>query len=294
MKGIRRLAHIRSSSVAALYTSPSSRTNPENPPVHLQGNALQNRRLPESADMIQTRPRIVIERRFAMGATGEKVPNPVRILIADDHTLFRDGLRKLLQVEPRFQVVGEAADGEMLVALALETKPDLILIDLSMPRQDGMEALRQLAASDFSGRSLLLTASIEKAQIVQALKLGAYGVILKESTTKALFDCIRCVMEGQYWIGRESVSDLVKALRSVAPLAEGGTRTKNFGLTPRELEIMVMVVAGYSNPEIAQKCSISQQTVKHHISSMFDKLGVSNRLELALCAVNHRLTESTT
>lgn len=222
----------------------------------------------------------------------KEVPNPVRILIADDHILFRDGLRKLLQTEPGFQVVGEASDGEMLIALARETKPDLILIDLSMPRQDGMEVLRELASSAFSGRTLLLTASIEKAQVVQALKLGAYGVILKESTTQRLFDCIRCVMAGEYWIGRESVSDLVKALRSFASPADGGTRTKDFGLTPRELEIVVMVVAGYSNPDIAQRCSISQQTVKHHISNIFDKLGVSNRLELALFAVNHRLTDA--
>jgi DNA-binding NarL/FixJ family response regulator len=222
----------------------------------------------------------------------KEVTNPVRILIADDHILFRDGLRKLLQTEPGFQVVGEASDGEMLIALARETKPDLILIDLSMPRQDGMEVLRELASSAFSGRTLLLTASIEKAQVVQALKLGAYGVILKESTTQRLFDCIRCVMAGEYWIGRESVSDLVKALRSFASPADGGTRTKDFGLTPRELEIVVMVVAGYSNPDIAQRCSISQQTVKHHISNIFDKLGVSNRLELALFAVNHRLTDA--
>lgn len=231
-------------------------------------------------------------RELLGGASSKKAPDSVRILIADDHPLFRDGLRKLLESEPGFQVVGEASDGEMLVALAQETKPDLMLIDLAMPRQDGMEALRELAAQEIPGRTLLLVASIEKAQTVEALKLGAYGVILKESTTRALFDCIRCVMSGQYWVGRESVSDLVKALRSVNSPTNGGARNKSFGLTPRELEIMVMVVAGYSNPEIAQKCAISQQTVKHHISSMFDKLGVSNRLELALCAVNHRLTDT--
>lgn len=226
-----------------------------------------------------------------MQAVAKEITTPIRILIADDHVLFRDGLRKLLQTEPGFQVVGEASDGEMLIALARETKPDLILIDLSMPRRDGMEVLRELSASAFSGRTLLLTASIEKAQIVQALKLGACGVLLKESTTQRLFDCIRCVMAGEYWIGRESVSDLVKALRSFTSSEEGGTRTKNFGLTARELEIIVMVVAGYSNPDIAQRCSISQQTVKHHISNIFDKLGVSNRLELALFAVNHQLTD---
>lgn len=220
------------------------------------------------------------------------VPTPIRILIADDHALFRDGLRRLLQSEPGFEVVGEASDGEVLLPLARKTKPDILLLDLSMPRQDGMEVLRELSESDIPVRTLLLTASIDKSQIVRALKLGAYGVILKESTTQRLFDGIRCVMAGQYWVGRESVSDLVRALRSVSAPAEGGPRSRDFGLTPREMEIVTMVVAGYSNPDIAQRCSISEQTVKHHISNIFDKLGVSNRLELALFAVNHRLTGS--
>jgi DNA-binding NarL/FixJ family response regulator len=216
-------------------------------------------------------------------------PSPIRILIADDHPLFRDGLRRLLQAEPGFEVVGEASDGDVLVDLARKTRPDILLLDLSMPRQDGMEVLRELSLSKIPVRTLLLTASIEKAQIVQALKLGAYGVIMKEATTQRLFDSIQCVMAGQYWIGRESVSDLVRALRSLAP-TENGVRGKDYGLTTRELEIVTLVVAGYSNPDIAQRCSISEQTVKHHISNIFDKLGVSNRLELALFAVNHRLT----
>lgn len=219
-------------------------------------------------------------------------PPPVRILIADDHALFRDGLRRLLQAEPGFEVVGEASDGEALLPLARQTRPDILLLDLSMPRQDGMDVLRALSTADIPVRTLLLTASIDKSQIVRALKLGAYGVILKESTTQRLFDSIRCVMAGQYWVGRESVSDLVRALRSVSSPSEGGTRSREFGLTPREMEIVTMVVAGYSNPDIAQRCSISEQTVKHHISNIFDKLGVSNRLELALFAVNHRLTET--
>jgi two-component system, NarL family, nitrate/nitrite response regulator NarL len=218
-------------------------------------------------------------------------PSPIRILIADDHALFRDGLRKLLEAEDGFEVVGEAPDGETLLALARTTRADIILLDLAMPRQDGMEVLRELAASRLSVRTLVLTASIDKAQIVQALKHGAYGVILKESASQRLFDSIRCVMAGQYWIGRESVTDLVRALRSVAP-AESLQRPKDFGLTPRELQIVALVVAGYSNPDIAQRCSISEQTVKHHVSNIFDKLGVSNRLELALFAVSHRLTDT--
>lgn len=227
-----------------------------------------------------------------MASAVNNVPGHVRIVIADDHPLFRDGLRRLLQAEPGFEVVGEASDGEALLSLVKQIRPDIILLDLAMPRQDGMEVLRELAASDLPVRTLLLTASIDKAQIVRALKLGAYGVILKESTTQRLYDGIRCVMAGQYWVGRESVSDLVRALRSVSSPSEGGVRPRDFGLTPRELEIVTLVVAGYSNPDIAIRCSISEQTVKHHISNIFDKLGVSNRLELALFAVNHRLTDT--
>jgi two-component system, NarL family, nitrate/nitrite response regulator NarL len=216
--------------------------------------------------------------------------SPIRVHNADDHTLFRDGLRKLLEEQDDFTVVGDAADGEMVVALARQTQADIILLDLAIPRLDGMDVLRDLSASGAPARTILLTDAIDREQIVRALKLGAYGVVLKDSTSQRLFDSIRFVMSGQYWIGRESVSDLVRALRAFSPI-EGSTRSKEFGLTPRELEIVTLVVAGYSNPDIAQRCSISEQTVKHHISNIFDKLGVSNRLELALFAVNHRLTD---
>jgi two-component system, NarL family, nitrate/nitrite response regulator NarL len=217
-------------------------------------------------------------------------PSPIRVLIADGHTLFRDGLRKLVDGEEGFEVVGDAADGDLVVALARQAQADIILLSLNMPRLDGMNILRALGAAEIPARTLLLAEVSDREQIVEALKLGAYGIVTKDSTTQRLFDSIRCVMAGQYWIGRESVSDLVRALRAFAP-AEGQPRSREFGLTPRELEIVTLVVAGYSNPEIAQKCSISEQTVKHHMSNIFDKLGVSNRLELALFAVNHRLTE---
>lgn len=211
----------------------------------------------------------------------------LRILIADDHTLFRQGLRQLLQLDAAFRVVGEASDGYETVELARSLEPDIVLLDVVMPRRDGMEALREMAGFDDPPKILLLTGSLGKADTIKALKLGAYGVLLKEATTGHLFDSIRCVMAGQYWVGRESVSDLVKALRSVEPF--GGERPNEFGLTPRENEIISMVVEGYSNADIAQRCRISEQTVKHHIGHIFDKLGSSNRLELALFAVNHRL-----
>ncbi len=218
-----------------------------------------------------------------------KGPHGVRILIADDHAIFRDGLRRLLEAEPGFRVVGEAADGAEAVQLACQLQPDILLLDLAMPRHSGLEALRGLERSSTPVRIILLAASVEKDQVVEALQLGARGVVLKESTTQLLHQSIRRVMAGQYWLGHQSVSDLVGALRDVLPATGGKPRHKTFGLTPRELEIVATIVAGYANKDIAQKFSLSEQTIKHHLTNIFNKLGVSNRLELALFAVNHHL-----
>jgi two-component system, NarL family, nitrate/nitrite response regulator NarL len=214
---------------------------------------------------------------------------PVRILIADDHPIFRDGLRKLLEEEPGFEVVGEAADGVQAVDLARELKPDLLLLDLAMPRHPGFEALRALSDEPDGPRTIVLTASIEKPQIIEALQLGARGVVLKESATRLLLKSIRAVMAGEMWVGRESVHDLVRYLRAGGDGAKSQAPAKGFGLTPRELDIVANIVAGHSNREIARQLSISEDTVKNHLTNVFDKVGVSSRLELALFAVNNRL-----
>jgi two-component system nitrate/nitrite response regulator NarL len=220
-------------------------------------------------------------------------PQSIRILIADDHAIFRDGLRRLLEAEPGLRVIGEAADGEEAVKLARQLKPDILLLDLAMPRTPGLEALRELGTAATPVRTLLLTAAIARPQILEALQLGARGVVLKESATQLLLKGIRAVMDGQYWVGQDSVSDLVKTLRDLSPGTAEDPRKKTFGLTPRELEIVSAIVGGYSNRDIAQKFAISEQTVKHHLTNIFDKLGVSSRLELALFAVNHSLIEHT-
>jgi DNA-binding NarL/FixJ family response regulator len=139
-------------------------------------------------------------------------------------------------------------------------------------------------------RIVLLTAAIEKKQIVEALQLGARGVVLKDSATQVLLNAIREVMRGQYWVGREAISNLVQYLHTVtaaAPIREHPA--KRFGLTPREIEVVSAVVAGYTNKDIAAQFNISEDTVKHHLSKIFDKLGVSTRLELALFAVNQSI-----
>lgn len=213
----------------------------------------------------------------------------IRILVADDHPIFRDGLRKLLEAESDFRVIGEASDGEEAVKLAHELKPDVLLLDLAMPRQPGLDALRELAAAAAPVRTILLTVAIEKAQLVEALQLGARGVVLKETSTELLLKSIRSVVAGQYWVGREAVTDLVRVLRDLIPAAGEEAKKKAFGLTPRELEIVSAIVLGFTNRDIARKFSISEDTVKHHLTNIFDKVGVSNRLELALFSIEHRL-----
>lgn len=212
----------------------------------------------------------------------------IRIVIADDHAIFRDALQALLEAEKDFRVIGNVGDGRAAVSLVRELRPDVLLLDVAMPHVDGIEALRQISEAGSSTRVILLSGAIEKADIVTAIQLGARGLVLKESGAAVLLKGIRGVMSGQYWIGREAVSNLLEVLRSL--ISRGGNAPRNeFGLTAREIEIVGAVVAAYGNKEIAQRFQISEKTVKHHLTNIFDKLGVSNRLELALLAVHHRL-----
>ena len=213
----------------------------------------------------------------------------IKILLADDHPIFRDGLKRLLEAEPGFKVIGEASNGVEAVRLVKQMKPELLLLDLSMPQQTGIEAIRELGSLGASVRIILLTAAAEKSQIVEALQLGARGVVLKDSATQLLIQASRTVMGGEYWVGREQVSYLVQYLRTLMQTTAQETKQRKFGLTPRELEIVSAVVAGFANKEIASHFKISEDTVKHHLSNIFDKLGVSTRLELALFAVNQSL-----
>jgi DNA-binding NarL/FixJ family response regulator len=225
----------------------------------------------------------------------EAATQRVRIVLADDHQMFRDAVRRLLDAEPDLVVVGEAGDGEEAVALTLQHEPDILLLDVAMPHGNGMQVLQQIAAASKTTRIIMVTGAVEENELRQALRLGARGFVLKESGAEQLLESIRVVHGGEYFVGRECMADLVSAVRSRGVVIESKTprQKADFGLTVRERQIVSAVVNAYQNKEIAEKFAISEKTVKHHLTNIFNKVGVSNRLELALFAVHHRLDSST-
>lgn len=206
-------------------------------------------------------------------------PEQVSILIADDHAIVRDGLKRLLQEEPDFVVIAEAHDGEQTITLTRELRPSILLLDVAMPVMDGIEVLRQLAAIAIPTRIIMLTAAISRSQIRTALELGARGVIMKTSAIDTLVKSIRCVLAGEFWVDRSTLVDMVRPEKSEeSPVAN---------LTPREMELVEAIASGSCNRDIAERFAISEKTVKRHLVNIFDKLGVSSRLELAVFAMNH-------
>ena len=206
----------------------------------------------------------------------------IRIAIVDIHPIFRDAVKRLLEAEADFDVIAEGSSTGEALRIANVERPDVLLLDVAPPKVDGLAVLASLPHG--GTRVILLTAEIGEDDIVRAVQLGARGVVLKGSSAHFLIEGIRAVMAGRYVIGSDVLDDLARALSTMRVRA-----IPPFGLTPREFEIAMAVVAGASNRHVAQALSISVQTVKHHLTNIFEKTGVSTRLELMVFAVNHEL-----
>jgi len=211
----------------------------------------------------------------------------LRILLVDDHLLFRKGLARLLDAQPDFEVVGEAKDGLEAVEQTQALHPDLVLMDVRMPDCDGLEATRRIKAQMEDVRVVLLTVSDDDQDLATAVRYGADGYLLKDLLPETLFQQLRGLMSGETPISRAMTGKLFRQLaRQVRPAAQPAAATV---LSARECEVLALVVDGYSNREIAEELGIARNTVKNHLRHILAKLGVRNRTQAAAYAVSHGL-----
>ncbi len=212
-------------------------------------------------------------------------PESVRILIADRDPIFRVDLRSLLEAEDAFQVVAEAANGIEAVRLTCHLKPDILLLDVSMPRREALWALRKLAASSSNVRTIIVAPRSGRSRIIDGIRLGACAAVARESVANSAALAIRKVMGGECWVEQDFINDLFKALQKSSRSTRAATKPHNeSGLTAREREITEKIMAGRTNSDVARELSLSVNTLKHHLSKIFRKLGVSNRVQLTLLA----------
>ncbi len=215
----------------------------------------------------------------------------LRILVADDHPIVRDGLVQLLELEDDIEVCGTASNGRELLEKVPLLGPDIILLDLKMPELDGLSAMKVLKQSGGSAKVIVLTVSDNTDEFVQAMKLGASGIVLKHSAPEIIVKAIRRVHAGEIWLDTQTTAAVMHQF------ANGGDETdaavpagrRRAPLSAREREVVALVAQGFKNKEMAERMFISEQTVKNHLHNVFDKLGVSDRLELALYAIHNGL-----
>jgi DNA-binding NarL/FixJ family response regulator len=229
------------------------------------------------------------------GSGSEATVKPkIRIVVADDHPIFRDGLCKLLALEEDFEVVAQASDGRQVIDVLQQYQPDVLLLDLKMPGLDGLGTLQRLQATKNKTRVIVLTASDDKHEFVQAMKLGTSGIVLKQTATELLIKSIRKVHAGEIWLDSHTTAAVIRQFVAndeppAPPPAASVRERERSPLSQREREIVALVAQGFKNKEMAEKMFISEQTVKNHLHNIFDKLGVSDRLELALYAIHNNL-----
>jgi DNA-binding NarL/FixJ family response regulator len=222
---------------------------------------------------------------------GSPERDAIRVLICDDHALFRRGLVMVLESEAGVEVVGEAEDGDEAIRKAEELAPDVVLMDVRMPRVTGIEATRAIAAVDPSAKILMLTVSDEEDDLYDAVKAGATGYLLKEISIEEVADAIRAVVSGQSLISPSMASKLLTEFTNLARKADEKQAVPTPRLTDRELEVLKLVAQGMSNREIAGELYISENTVKNHVRNILEKLHLHSRMEAVVYAVREKLLD---
>lgn len=216
----------------------------------------------------------------------------IRVLLADDQPIVRLGLKKLLSLEDDIEIVGEASDGRQVLQMVSELTPDIVLLELRMPSLDGLTILRNLQLSGTKTKVVLLTFSEARDEFVEAMKFGCSGIVMKQGPIQLIVKSIRKVNEGEIWLDSSTTAAVMKHFSSASTerVGQAGSRVRERSpLSAREREIVQLVAQGHRNKEMAEKLYISEQTVKNHLHNIFEKLGVADRLELALYAVHNGL-----
>jgi len=216
-------------------------------------------------------------------------PKVIRILIADGQPIFCRGLRKVIETQADFRVIGETSDGAEALKLVREHAPDILLLDAAIAGLAALRVLRDVQRSAPSVSTIFLAAEVETPVTVEALKLGARGVMRKDSPADLLLKAIRCVSAGQHWVRRDKITDVLQSLGKETSERLNGPLARNLHMTSREIQIISAILHGGSNKEIAMRLGLSEDTVKHHLTHIFSKVGVCTRLELALFAVDYDL-----
>jgi two-component system, NarL family, nitrate/nitrite response regulator NarL len=218
---------------------------------------------------------------------------PIRVLIADGQPIVLEGLRSVLAAHTTIQVVGEAMDGVEAIDKTVQLDPDVLLLDLRMPRVDGLTVLRSIQTRAPRSKVVFFATTDHKEEFVEAMKLGCSGVLLKESPVHLIEKSIQKVYAGEIWLDSNTTAAVIRQFAAPTEYApshpNGKPNRERAQLSQREREIIVLIAQGYKNKEIAEKMFITEQTVKNHLHNVFDKLGVSDRLELALYAIHNSL-----